>query len=597
VAESEKPEKSWRQFTRLKENRNILRRSARKIENATLKHAHRFIIRRLDNVRDVRRHALSWLALMLLLIGLSALHMTMYQASFSKVAAVPGGTYAEGVIGSLDTINPLFATSSAERAASRLIFGSLLSYDRQNQLRGELAETWVSDDDGRTYTVTLRDNLRWHDGAPLTVDDVLFTVSLMKNSRVNSALHRSWADVSAAKKNERQIIFTLPAPYAPFPHALTFGMLPKHILDGTPVERLRESTFNREPVGSGPFVFRNLQIISSDASRLVLYMNAYNDYVLGKPKLDRFQLHTYKDQEQLKRGFLTDEINAAADLTASEMKSISDTRSDARVSEALVNNGVFALFRNDSPFLKDVTVRSALEQATDRQKILESINGYGIALEGPLTRDLVRTSGRQAVFNKEAAAQKLDSVGWKLQNGIRTKDNVPLTISLVAPSSGDFPVIAKLIAEQWKAIGVQVQVDMASPASIQQVVLVPRAYDVLIYELAIGADPDVFAYWHSSQASALGFNLANYMSGVSDDALSSARGRLDPTLRHAKYQAFSEQWLKDVPAIALYQPRLHYIADETAQTITSSTVLADATSRYRAVEYWTVNRERLNNTP
>lgn len=598
MAETDKPEKSWKKFTRLKENRRLLRRSARKIEAATLKHAHRFIIRRLDNVRDVRRHALSWLALMILLIGLSVIQLNAYQNAFSKVAPVSGGIYAEGVIGTLDTMNPLFASTAAERAASKLMFGSLLSYDRENKLRGELAETWTSGDDGKTFTVTLRKNLRWHDGQPLTVDDVMYTISLMKNPRVNQALYRTWADVAVKKVGDRQVTFTLPSAYAPFPHALTFGVVPKHLLSSTSPERLRESSFNREPVGSGPFIFRNLQIVNQDASRLVVYMNAFDGYVFGRPKVDRFQLHTYKDQGQLKQGFLTDEVNAAADLNASDMYSIVSAKPAAsEVSRAVIDDGVFALFRNDSPLLKDQTIRSALQQATDRPAILAKLHGYAAPMEGPLTKDLVSISDRQAPYNQKAAAAKLEAAGWKLNNGIREKDGTPLTLKVVAPKSGDYETVVKAIADNWRKIGVDAQVELVSPASIQQNVLVPRNYDVLVYELAIGADPDVFAYWHSSQIGPYGFNLADYSSAVSDDLLSSARGRLDPTLRNAKYEAFTRQWLKDVPAVALYQPRLHYIVDTTTHSLTQDTVLADATNRYRGVEYWTVNRDRVNNTP
>jgi len=600
VQDDSQPERSWRKFTRLRENRRKIRRSARKIESATLKHAHRFIIRRLDNVRDVKRHTLSWLALMFLLIGLTMVQFTLYQNTFSQVQAAPGGTYAEGTVGSLDTMNPLFAATSAERAASRLIFASLLSYDRQNSLRGELAETWTTPDDGKTYVVTMRKDLQWHDGAPLTVDDVMYTLSLIKNPQVNSSLYSTWADVAVQKINDRQISFTLPSTYAPFPHALTFGILPKHILRNTVPERLRESTFNRNPIGSGPFVFRTLQVIDSDASHLVAYMNANEKYVFGRPKLDRFQLHAYKDHAQLKNGFLTDEINAAADLTSEDLSSISKTDAAAKVSNVRLDNGVFALFRNDSPILKDKTVRQALQLATNRGDIIDSIGGYATTLEGPLTKDHVQTTDRQPKQNLDEAKRLLDSVGWRSiessGGGIRQKDAQPLQLSLVAPQTGDYQTVVDELARQWRLLGVDVKIDLASPSTIQQNVLVPRSYDVLVYELAIGADPDVFAYWHSSQVGARGLNLSNYNSGVSDDVLSSARSRSDMALRDAKYITFTKQWLQDVPAVALYQPTIHYVSDNVVQSVTSNAVLSDSVGRYRAVEYWTVEQRRVNNT-
>jgi ABC-type transport system substrate-binding protein len=153
------------------------------------------------------------------------------------------------------------------------------------------------------------------------------------------------------------------------------------------------------------------------------------------------------------------------------------------------------------------------------------------------------------------------------------------------------------LAKQWRDVGVDVQTELVDPTAIQQNVLVPRAYDVLIYELAIGADADGYAYWHSSQATARGLNLANYKSGVSDDALASARSRSEPDLRAAKYRSFVTAWLADAPAVALYEPTLHYVSTQATRTISAGTGLPDAVSRYRAVEYWTVDEGTLFDTP
>ena len=252
---------NWRRFARIRPNRKVMRKRARKIESITVKHAHTFIVRRWDNVKDVRRYTLSWLVLMLLLIGISGLQTMAFQQSYTKVAQASGGTYAEGVTGPLDTINPLFATTNAEKSASKLVFSSLLSYDRYNRLRGELASDWTMSTDGLTYTVTLRPNVEWHDGAPITADDVVYTVNTMKNPLTRSPLQRSWAGINVKKVSDSVVQFILPSPYAPFPHALTFGLVPKHLLNDTPPESLRESAFNREPVGSGAFVFNRLQVI------------------------------------------------------------------------------------------------------------------------------------------------------------------------------------------------------------------------------------------------------------------------------------------------------------------------------------------------
>ena len=130
-----------------------------------------------------------------------------------------------------------------------------------------------------------------------------------------------------------------------------------------------------------------------------------------------------------------------------------------------------------------------------------------------------------------------------------------------------------------------------------QDILQPRNYDVLLYQLTIGGDPDVYAYWHSSQASANGFNLSNYNNAVADEALLSARSRVEPALRSAKYGTFARQWLQDVPAIGLYQATAQYVHTGAVHTIPGDTVMVSAADRYRGVLYWTVGERSVYTTP
>jgi peptide/nickel transport system substrate-binding protein len=167
----------------------------------------------------------------------------------------------------------------------------------------------------------------------------------------------------------------------------------------------------------------------------------------------------------------------------------------------------------------------------------------------------------------------------------------------VSRQDGDYPAILEQLSKYWRAIGVDVRTQLVPAQTIEGNVLIPRAYDVLLYELELGADPDVYAYWHSSQARPNARNLANYKSGIADDVLTSARARSETDLRDAKYRTFVDQWIKDAPAIALYQPTLHYVAREDVRTISPNSSIPDAVGRYRAVEFWTVNRIPAFTTP
>lgn len=593
-------EPQWKRYTRIKRPTvKHVRVRARKIEGATVRHAHRFIISRWANLRDVRRHAFGWIILAGLLVVATGLQLFWVQRAHSSYSPVAGGTYAEGVIGRLDTLNPLYASTQSERSASQLIFSSLLRYDDRNNLSSDLAETWKTSDDEKTYTVRLRNDAYWHDGRKVTAADVAFTLGLIKNPQTRSYLYRTWQDVSVQAVGTYELEFKLPSAYAPFPHALTFGVLPKHILEKFSPVRLREHPFNRDPLGSGPFRFRSIQIINPDADRVVLQADRNETYYRGAVKLERFQLHTYKNHDDLRQGFLTREINAANEIPTSDARTISEQAPDTIVSNAPLYNGVYAFFRTDNPTVNDKAVRKALVKATDRAQLRKGLAGYTSALEGPLLPEQINgiQALKQAAYNPTAAAAELEAAGWVLKGPIREKDGQKLQLSIVAPRSGDFPDMLGELAKQWRKVGVDVKTQVVQTNTFEQNILTTRAYDVLLYELALGADPDVFAYWHSTQASVRGFNLSNYRSDIADDALLSARSRSESALRAAKYEGFYKQWLEDAPAVALYRPHLRYAATDNTRSLVSGNPVIDTVSRYNTIYRWTVLRDEQFNSP
>ncbi len=583
---------SWRKFRKLRPTRESLRKRARNLESKTLRHAQTFIIARFDNIKSVRRHAFGWLAFVGLLIGVSAFQLIGYQRSYSLYAPTSGGTFAEGVVGPLETTNPIFARTPAEQSAGRLLFSGLLSYDQTAHLRSELAKSWHAENDGKRYVVELKPDIRWHDGRRITADDVVYTVKLIKNPLVRSPLYASWSQISVSKVSERVVSFELVRPYAAFPHALTFGILPKHLLSSTPPERLREADFNRRPVGSGPFVFNRLQVINPDEGRVILYLERNDAYTRGSPKLERFQIHVFNDSMAVKNAYIRQEINAGVDFTSDELQEIASKRQDAIIYHTLLSDGMFVFLRNDSNKFADVNVRKAFLLGTDRTALMARLHGFVSRLDTPITVAQLPAAStkKQLGYNLDQAGALLDQTGWRLNGKTRIKDGVPLSIDLVSVKSGDYPFIVGELKNQWEKLGAKVTVRLVSPSDVQQTVLLPRNYDAFVYELELGADPDVFAYWHVSQADPRGLNLSNYKSPVASEALSSAQLRLETSVRQAKYQLFVDTWMNDVPAIALYQPQLHYVTSSDVMALQSNNVLASRIDRYRSIEQWSVNK-------
>lgn len=584
--------KGWRKLVFPKPTRAVIKQGALHLERRSLRHAQTFIVDRFDSIRAVRRQALGWLTAIGLLILISVVQLFGYQRSYSLVTPTAGGTYAEATIGPLETMNPILTRTPAEQSATRLIFSGLLSYDTSGHLRPELADSWKVENNGKRYVVTLKPDIKWHDGKPFTADDVVFTVTLIKNQLVHSPLYGSWSQIKVTKLSNLSLAFDLTRTYAAFPHALTFGILPKHLLGSISPEQLREADFNRNPVGTGPFIFNRLQIINPDDNHAVIYLSASNYYVRGKPKLDRMQIHVFKDSARAKQAFLSQEVNAVTDLTSAEVHATATARPDTIVYRTAIMDGMFAFLRNDSPAFSDKNVRRAFVMATDRHVVIQALHGYASALEGPLLTSQLpsMTTKKQPGYDPKQASTLLDQAGWVMNGAVRKKDGQPLTINLVTVDTGDYPVVVSEIKKQWEKLGATVQLRVVKPDDFQQTILLPRQYDALVYELELGSDPDVYAYWHSSQADPRGLNLSDYKSSVASDALSNAQLRLDMAVRLPKYDVFANSWLDDSPAIALYQPQLHYVTTSDTGSMNASQAVVNRVDRYRQVELWTADK-------
>lgn len=598
------PEKKWNRFQRLSVKSGSFSARAKRAENASMKHAHKFIIERIHNAREVRRNIALWMLGMGVLIAVAAAQFFLYQSSYMTYAGADGGTYAEGVKGTIATLNPLYSATPGEQAASRLLFSSLFTYDKTGKLRGDLAQNLSVLDGGKRYRVTLRPNVLWHDNKKLTADDVVFTVKLIKDPASGVPGSDNWRNVEATRIDARTVDFSLPATYAPFPNALTFSVLPAHILKDVSPGSLRDNRFSSQPVGSGPFVFRLRQNAQGkDSSHVVVHMNQNKNYYRGMPKIERFQLHAYASSDDLSRALRSHAVNAVSGLSLATYSQFEGDQ-DYVTAATPVHAGIYALFNTRSVgALKDVEVRRALQVGTDVQAAVRTLPIEMPVLNTPILNSQVKLGdiGKPA-YDKKKAEALLDAAGWqKSKEGVRTKNAEKLTLNMVAIKDADYESVVSNLARQWRELGIQVQVrtvDTNDPVqNIANSVLQPRDFDVLVHELYLGADPDVYAFWHSSQAVERGLNFSNYSSGISDDALASARFRLEDDLRDAKYQAFVRQWIKDAPALGLYQSKATYVHTKGSTAYDETSDFVTANDRFNDVIYWTTHQTPVYKTP
>jgi peptide/nickel transport system substrate-binding protein len=512
---------------------------------------------------------------------------------------VPGGIYTEGILGDFTTANPIFATNEVDTSVAKLVFAGLLKYNEQNQLVGNLAADWSVNEKGNVYTVNLKPNLKWHDGQPLTAEDVVFTYKVIQNPDAHSPLQSSWQGVTVAAHGSRQVTFSLPNALSSFPYELTTGIVPKHLLSHVAMADMRTAQFNTvNPIGAGPFAWKTLQVAgNTPATREEqIALSPSKTYNGGTPKLASFIIHAFHDQDRMLQSYKQHELTGMSGLSSVPPELVKD-KSVHTINYPLMA-AEMAFFKTSQGVLSDVHVRQALVQGADRQAIIKSLGYQTTAVDEPLLQGQLGydPAYRQAGYDLAAAKALLDANGWKLNGQVRAKGKQPLRFALYTDNAEEDRAVAAQLAQQWKQLGAQVDVNAEDASTLQQVVSA-HGYDALLYGIAIGPDPDVFAFWDSSQANPLSpnrLNLSEYKSTAADAALEAGRTRTDPVLRTVKYRPFLQAWQQDAPALGLYQPRYLYITAQPVYNLAPHNLNADS-DRFYNVEDWEIHTAAVTN--
>jgi peptide/nickel transport system substrate-binding protein len=497
----------------------------------------------------------------------------------SVLRPLPGGIYTEGVAGQIKTINPVLPDNSASADASRLIFDGLTKFNSQGQLKGDLASSWNVSADGKTYTFKLHKGVTWHDGVPFTAQDVLFTLAVIQNPDSRSPLAPNWKGVKATAPDDNTVVYTLSKPYTPFIYATTVGILPQHLLQNIEPKTLRVIGFNQKPVGTGPF-----KLDSFDTETGELSLKSNQQYFGGKPLLNGVKLRTYSNDEKVFEAYQRRQVMGVSGLQSTQADAAMKLGS-LHLYEAAVPDQVAVFLHTSGGVMADKSVREGLATGTNRQEIITGIlNGQATPLASPVPGSIAH----QASFNLDKANSTLEAAGWvKNKDGVRQKGDQLLEIKLVTQSGTIYGAVAQQLAGQWGKLGVRTHVLELDAATLQQSYIRTRHYDALLYGINTGSDPDVYAFWHSSQASDPGLNLSTYSSTAADKSLEAGRTIRDNQTRLAKYRSFAQTWAGDNPAIMLYSPAYIYAVDRNVHGIHVSKLVTPA-DRFDGIENWSL---------
>lgn len=575
-----------------KRGQKIVRRISRFGEKASQEgkeHLKENFFGRISHIKDIKLLIAEWSLLVIAIILLAITQAIWFTNSYSTDTFADGGTYTEGTLGKVNSMNPLFASNESEKVLSSLMFETITSIDSTGHIIPSLAKSVTPSNNGKTWTIELREDMKWSDGEPITNADIIYTASIIKNSAVTTIYDTNLAGVKVSETEDGKIQFDLPTIYADFASALIFPIIPEHILKDTDPKNLIESSFSTSPITSGPFAFNAVQK-SSKADEQVIYLNTNKNYYKHEPLLNSFAIHTFLTKDALVNALNAGTISATASLSPADSTLI--TSQSVNEKQTAINSGVFAFLNTASEVMKNKDFRVGIKQALNLEVIREIAKDQP-ALDYPLLESQIKLKNYPTpiVYNVDEAAQKFDPV-------IDAKGEEGLTLNLATVNSGYLPAVAEEFANELRDYGMTVNVTVYEEnQEFISNVISKRNYDVLIYEIELGAEADIFTYYHSTQASTSGHNLSNYKNSLIDDLILGARETLNTDLRVAKYESFVNYWITEVPAIALYQSNLSYYHNKNVRTFSEDNTLTTPLDRFNDVEFWSSHKSLKNRTP
>lgn len=531
----------------------------------------------------------------------SALLM-LIQVNNMFLVSVPdrGGELVEGIVGSPRFVNPVLAISDADKDLSALVYAGLMKTHANGTLVPDIAESYTIGEDGKTYTFTIRENARFHDGTPVTALDVAFTVSKAQDPSIKSPKRANWEGVEIVRAEGREIEFRLKEPYGPFLENTTLGILPKHIWQTATADEFTFSEYNVVPVGSGPY--RVTHVGRSSAGVPNTYnLRAWKQYSLGEPFITNIVVKFFPSEADLARALEAGDVESAGGLSPYIVELLEDGR---KINSTILPR-IFGIFfnQNQASIFSQKDVREALDAAIDKEAIVRDVlKGYGATIHGPVPPLTQETLGEvetdeERLIRIETARDILTQGGWEQnEEGIWQKkvngETLSLSFALATGNAEELKNAANLVVQNWREIGVIATVSVYETGDLNQNIIRPRKYDALLFGEIIGRDLDLFPFWHSSQRNDPGLNIALYVNPQGDKILEEARITIDPIERREKYLAFEALILDDAPATFLYAPSYIYITPQKVENITLGQLTYPG-ERFSNVHEWFIEKNNV----
>lgn len=463
-----------------------------------------------------------------------------------------GGSVVVAISSDPGGLNPSITTQGGVHLICGSIFSGLVAHDFDLNPVPDLAERWEVSPDGRTYTFFLAREAVFHDGVPVTAEDVRFTFEqllLKYHSRTRTSIADNLRRIDTP--DQHTVVFNFDKPYAAFLRLVDVTnapVMPKHLYEGT--DPLTNSC-NINPVGSGPFKLQ--EWLKGD--HLTLVKNG-RYFKAGKPYLDRIVYKVMPTGALATIAFERGEVDyllGASPLDIARLQAIPGVIVTTKGREGFAGVETFIPNLTRAP-LSDLRVRRAIAHAIDKQFLVDKLLfGQGIAATGPVSHMLAwayNPNVEKYEHNTALANQMLDEAGQR-----RGSDGIRFHLTFVHAAS--YAKVAEALRDQLREAGIAVDLQLMEFAAAVDAVYLKKDFDLGFASFENGPDPDIGVKRTvvSSNIGPIPFsNGAGYRNPRVDQLFASAASELDQQKRAAYYFEAQDILVKDLPYFWLYEP-------------------------------------------
>lgn len=507
-----------------------------------------------------------------------------------------GGILTEGIFGSPRFVNPIIAASDTDRDLSALIYSGLMRKTPSGEIVPDMAEGFAVSEGGLTYTFILKEGATFHDKAPLTADDVVFTIERIKDSEIKSPLEAVWDGVSVSKgPDQRTVIFRLSRGYASFLENTTVGIIPKHLWESIGPAEFSFSDQNINAIGSGPY--RIGDIAQRSGGQIEEYrLRSWSGYAGQKPYIKKINLIFYKNESDLVKAYRKGRVEHVSSISPEAAENLSE---EGYSPTTAVLSRVFGLFLNpnQNESLRNKDVIRAIHLSIDKQKIVNDVlHGFGTAIESPvpLTLGGAPANARDLATDRATAAELFDKAGYVVNQatGLREKGGKPLSFSISTADVAELRASSEIIKSGLSEMGVTVSVKVFDVGMLNQNVIRPREYEALLFGEVVRNVSDLFAFWHSSQRNDPGLNVSVYTNTKVDKMLEDLISISDPIQISQKIQEFEREIATDMPAILIYSPHFVYMQSGNVQNVSLERI-TNSSERFLGIRDWYIRTDSV----